>query len=147
MSLHSNIKLTGRLLIKKYNKQKELVYQTEVPNLVVNAGKALIASRIISNTDDYASHMAVGDNITGVLATQTELVNEVAREAFDSTPSITAADITFTTTFGPGVEFNLKEAGLFNDASAGTMLCRTTFPPINKLSAETVVIAWTVTIG
>ena len=47
--LQDSIKLTGRLSIKKYNDKDELIFETEVPNLVVTAGKEYIAGRLISS--------------------------------------------------------------------------------------------------
>jgi hypothetical protein len=40
----------------------------------------------------------------------------------------------------------LREAGIFNAASGGTMLCRTTFPIVTKLPADALTITWTITI-
>ena len=41
----------------------------------------------------------------------------------------------------------LREAGIFNASTAGTMLCRTTFPIVTKLPADALTITWTVTIS
>lgn len=49
--LKDSIKLTGRLSIKKFNDKNELVYETEVPNLVVTSGKEYIAIRLIGSGD------------------------------------------------------------------------------------------------
>ena len=49
--LQDSIKLTGRLSIKKYNDKDELIFETEVPNLVVTAGKEYIAGRLIGSLD------------------------------------------------------------------------------------------------
>jgi hypothetical protein len=53
--LQDSIKLTGRLSIKKYNDKDELIYETEVPNLVVTAGKEWIATRLIGSLDRAGS--------------------------------------------------------------------------------------------
>lgn len=145
MSLHSNITLTGRLIIKKYDDKDNLVYQTEVPNLVVNSGKALTASRLISNDDSAITHMGVGDNVSSISAGQTELVNELYRAATSS--SVDGSEITFNAVFGPYFSGDLKEAGLFNASSGGSMFSRTTYPTITKSDTETVVISWVITVG
>lgn len=41
----------------------------------------------------------------------------------------------------------ITEAGIFNDGSAGQMLCRTTFLPVNKEIGDTIKITWLVTIA
>lgn len=234
--LKDSIKLTGRLSIKKYDKDGKENYSKEVPNLVVTSGKEFIAQRICNNDFDVMGFMAVGDDSSTAAVAQTALQNELARVAVSSaTPSGTSA--TFNATFGAGVGTGaLVEAGIFNqsgsnvksfdgdndvddandlitisshgfttadkvtytdggnvaitglsdggtyyvivvdsntiklaasesDANAGTainitgtsdtghkltfgtMLCRTTFPVINKSSTETVAISWVITVG
>lgn len=112
--LKDGIKLTGRLLIQKFNVNKELVYSTEVPNLIVTAGKEFVASRIVGATLDAMGYMAIGDDASTSALAQTTLVNELARVA---TTSATASgvNVTFTGTFGAGVGTgSIVEAGIFN---------------------------------
>ena len=145
--LKDSIKLTGRLVIKKFDEHNKLTFETEVPNLVVTAGKEFIASRLIDESYDAMSHMAIGDDATIVALTQTSLVNELTREAFYGT-SYSGTSATFSANFGPGSGTgDIVEAGIFNDSSAGTMLCRTTFPVITKTSLETISITWIVSVG
>lgn len=49
--LHSDVKVTGKVSIKKYNAEKQLVKSVEIPNLVVTVGKEYIASRIIGTSE------------------------------------------------------------------------------------------------
>lgn len=143
----SSVKMSGRLIIKKFNEKQELIYQTEVENLVVTAGKNFIASRIVSDSEDTMGYMAIGDNATVSALPQTDLGNELARVA-TSTASAVDNNITFTASFGAGVGTgSLQEAGIFNDTTSGTMLCRTTFPVITKTSGETIAISWVVSVG
>lgn len=112
--LKDGIKLTGRLLIQKFNVNKELVYHTEVPNLIVTAGKEFVASRIVGATLDAMGYMAIGDDASTSALSQTTLVNELARV---TTTSATASgvNVTFTGTFGAGVGTgSIVEAGIFN---------------------------------
>jgi hypothetical protein len=142
-----NITLTGRLIIKKFNDRQELVYKTEVENLVVTSGKQFIASRLIENTFDPMSHMAIGDSPTASALTQTTLVNELSRVALYGA-SITDTSATFTATFPAGSGTgDIVEAGIFNDSMGGVMLCRTTFPVITKNSLESIAIEWIVSVG
>ena len=234
--LKDSIKLTGRLSIKKYDKDGKENFSKEVPNLVVTSGKEFIAQRLCNNDFDVMGHMAVGDDSSTAAVAQTALQNELARVAVSSaTPSGVSA--TFNATFGAGVGTGaLVEAGVFNAAGSnvksfdgdndvddasdeitiashgfttadkvtytdggnvaitglsdggtyyvivvdsntiklatsesdanggtainitgtsgtghkltfGTMLCRTTFPVINKSATETVAISWVITVG
>lgn len=234
--LQSNVKLTGKLVIKKFDEVKNLVYETEVNNLVVTAGKQFLASRIIANTASVMSHMAIGDDASVASASQTTLVNELARVAVDSAAA-SGVNATFVATFPAGtgtgdiVEASITNAsasavisfdgdadvddggdtinyvghgfttgqlvtytdggntvignltdgaqyyiirvdndfvklassaanatagtainitgtsGAGHKLTAGTMLCRTTFPVITKSSSETIAIQWVITVG
>lgn len=116
-----SVKLTGRLLIQKFNDNKELVYSTEVPNLVVTSGKEFIASRIISGTLDAMGFMAIGDDASTGALSQTTLINELARV---TTASATASgsNVTFTATFPAGTGTgSIVEAGIFNQDSSSVI--------------------------
>ena len=41
----------------------------------------------------------------------------------------------------------VTEAGIFNAATSGTMLCRTTFDVINKGASDTMSVTWTITVS
>lgn len=121
MSLQSSVKLTGHLSIKKYNDKDELIYETEVPNLVVTTGKEFLASRIISNTSAVMTNMGVGDDSSAPVLSQTALINELARVPFNTATS-SGASVTFTGIFLPGTATgNLTEAGIFNTASSSVI--------------------------
>jgi hypothetical protein len=60
--LQDSIKLTGRLSIKKFNDKDELIFQKEVPNLVVQVGKNWIASRLVGTLDKLTN---AGSLVTG----------------------------------------------------------------------------------
>jgi hypothetical protein len=93
--------------------------------------------------------MEVGTASTAASLAQTTLVAAVAgsRTALTST-TVTTSSIAYACTFGAGVGTGaLVEAGIFNAASAGTMLCRTVFSAINKAAADSLLITWTVTVS
>ena len=118
-----------------------------IRNLIVDTGTAYIASRMNSTTQGVLSHMALGTGTTAAAAGDTTLETEGARQAFD-TLSVTDNVLTYTATFAAGTATGaITEAGLFNDPSAGTMLCRTVFPVINKGVDDSLAIDWDVTIS
>jgi hypothetical protein len=116
-----SIKLTGKVSIKKYNENKELVKTVDVPNLVVTIGKEFIAARMIDSTPlpDPMAYMAIGDDESTVTASDSSLINEVQRET--ASPVRTGVNITFNASFGAGVAADIKEAGIFNSSSSGTI--------------------------
>ena len=56
--------------------------------------------------------------------------------------------VQYVATFAAGTGTGaITEAGIFNDAVTGTMLCRTVFAVINKGSLDTLTITWKVTVA
>jgi hypothetical protein len=128
------------------------VKQQDEHNLVVSAGLAYIASRMKDATATAMSHMAVGSGTTAAAAANTALGSQLARVVLDSTTvvttSVTGDSVQYVATFAAGTGTGaVTEAGVFNAASAGTMLCRTVFPVINKGALDTLVITWKVTVA
>jgi hypothetical protein len=147
MNLKEDVKLTGKLTIKKFNSKKELVQEIEVPNLIVTTGKQYIANRLTSSSPVILSHMAIGNQSDAPNLTQTELVGELGRTELTST-TLTGTNIIYVGVFEPGVGTGqIVEAGIFNDSVTGTMLCRTTFPVVAKSITDTIAISWTVSVG
>lgn len=117
----------------------------EIPNLVVASGKSFVATRMLDNTENVMSHMAIGTTETDSNAADTTLGSENARVTLSST-TVSDNTITYVASFGAGVGNGpIKEAGVFNNSSAGTMLCRTVFPVVNKGDNDTMAITWTIT--
>ena len=141
--VNENLKLTGALTIALND---EVVH--EVDNLVVTAGKNFVASRMKDTTKAAMTHMAVGTGTTGAAdATKTALVTENDRNTLTST-TVTANAIAYVCTWAAGdATAALTEAGIFNASSGGDMLCRTVFSVVNKASADSMTITWTVTVS
>jgi hypothetical protein len=109
-----SITLTGRLTIKKYDENNKLIYETEVPNLVVTAGKEFIASRIVGTTYDAMGYMAIGDDASIAALSQTALVDELSRVAVTSAIA-SGTNVTFSGTFPAGSGTgSIVEAGIYN---------------------------------
>jgi hypothetical protein len=147
MNLNEDIKITGKLTIKKFNSNNELVQEIEVPNLIVTSGKNYIANRLTSSSPTIMSHMAVGSTSDSPNLTQTALLGQLGRTALTSS-TLSGSSIVYVGVFGPGVGTgSIVEAGIFNASSGGTMLCRTTFPVIIKSITDSIAISWTVSVG
>jgi len=131
------------------------VKEQQSANLVVNTGLRFIAESMLKTTTDTPArmtHMAVGSGTNNADALNTALQNQLARVSLDSSASVTTNvtndAVQYISTFAAGVGTGaVTEAGLFNDPTAGTMLCRTVFPVINKGALDTLVITWKVTIA
>jgi hypothetical protein len=143
------IKMTGNLKLVLTDENGNIKQEEEVKNLVVTAGKGFIASRMKDATATAMTHMEVGTSSTAAAVGDTTLVAAVAssRTTLTST-TVTTNSVAYVCSFAAGTGTGaLTEAGLFNAASAGTMLCRTVFSVINKGAADTLGITWTVTVN
>ena len=139
--VNDNFNLTGAVTIELNNK---VVH--EIPNLVVTAGKNFVASRM-KNTTQVMTHMAVGTNNATAAVGQTTLTAESDRNALTSTTVTNNTVIYVATWAATDATGALVEAAVLNASSGGTMLCRTVFPVINKGSADSLTITWTITVS
>ena len=98
-------------------------------------------------TPTVMSHMAVGSSNTAAAVGDTTLGTELGRVALASATS-TGAVVTYTATFGAGTGTGaVVEAGILNNSSGGTLLCRSVFPVVNKGVDDGMSITWTVTVS
>jgi len=156
--MNDSIKVLGNLKIVKTNKDNVVVDTREIPNLVVDKGKALIAQRLVNPgfTSNAPQSLAIGDDSTSPTTGQTALVSEIARAnslptVGTLTNSISTATITYVGVFGPSIPSTtktLKEAAILDTPNiGGNMLCRTTFSDVSKGTSDTVTITWNITIA
>ena len=140
-----DLQLTGVLQISLNN---EIVHQCD--NLVVTAGKNWVAGRFKDGSiPDEMSHMAIGSADTAPAAGNTALATELNRIALTTDGGTVSTntvqyDASWTSA---AAAYAIKEAGIFNAATGGTMLARTTFAVINKGTDDTVSISWTITVS
>ena len=149
--LQDNIKTKGTLSLVLTDEFGNVKQQDE-HNLVVSPGLAYIASRMKDATAGVMSHMAVGAGSTAAAAANAALGNELGRVTLTSTTIVTTSvandAVQYVATFAAGTGTGaITEAGIFNDAVTGTMLCRTVFAVINKGSLDTLTITWKVTVA
>jgi hypothetical protein len=151
MNSHENLGLSGRLTIVLKDADGNVKDSREIKNLVVNSGLAYITSRMLGTSANVMSHMALGSGTTAASAGDTDLGSLLgSRKALDSSTQSGANNesIIYVATFDPGEGTGaVTEAGIFNAASSGVMLCRTVFPVVNKQAADTLQITWTVTLS
>ena len=149
--INDNLKLSGQLNIVLKDKAGNVKDEREIKNLVVNKGLEYIASRMKDASKCVMSHMGLGSGTTAAAATQTDLVTLLgSREALDST-TISGSNnekVVYVSAFEAGDATGaVTEAGIFNAASGGDMLCRTVFSVVNKAADDTMSITWTITLS
>lgn len=142
--LHETVKFTGALKVVVTGPDGQIKDSREFKNLVVTAGKTWIAARMVG-APAVMSHMAVGTGAVAAAAGDTALGTELTRVALTSGTSAGAV-ATYVANYPAGTGTGaLTEAGVLNAGAAGTMLCRTVFPVVNKGAADTMSITWDIT--
>lgn len=140
--------IRGHVRVELRGPDGELKETRDVDNLVVDAGKAQIAQRMIDTSKAAPSHMAVGTGSTAPAAGNTALGTEIDRNALTTnTRSTNVETLVGTWAAGDATNSAIAEAGIFNAASAGDMTARATFTAINKGALDTLTITWTITYG
>ena len=144
------LKATGLVQFVHTNSLGEVLNKFEVPNLVVTTGKNYIAGKMVAEASDvpvHMSHMAIGTGTASPADADLTLGTQTGRVLLSGN-SVTNNAITYTATFPAGTGTGaITEAGIFNSGTAGTMLCRTTFPVVNKQAGDTIAVTWVVTVS
>ena len=155
MNLKENLGVIGELTIQVFDQNGNLKSATKVPNLVVTNGKNYIASRMAGASVTTMGYMAIGTGTGTPIAGDVNLGTEASSGRQSMTFVSSTNTVTGTATFAAGQGTgSITEAGIFNygtyaaSPSAGQfMLCRTTFPPVNKASGDSIAITWVVTVS
>ena len=149
MNQLEDLKVTGALSIVVTDADGNVKDERQLSNLVVNTGLNYIVSRMKDTTAGAMSHMELGTGTTAAAAADTALGTAISgsRTALTST-TVSSNTITYVASFAAGTGTGaVTEAGIFNASSAGTMLCRTVFPVVNKQSGDSMTVTWTVTVS
>jgi hypothetical protein len=147
MNTNEQLKATGSLRVVVTGPDGKVKEDHLFKNLVVTTGKNFVASRMVGTSSSVMSHMAIGADSTPAAAGDTALGSELGRVALASSTSL-ANVVTYTASFPAGTGTGaVVEAGIFNAAVAGTMLCRTVFAVVNKGANDAMSVTWTITIS
>jgi hypothetical protein len=118
-----------------------------VVNLTTVAGKSLVRDLLHGDAVAGVSHFAVGTGSTAPSAADTALVTEVFRAAVTSkTKGSGSLTIKYFLGTASANGSTLREAGLFNAATAGTLYARALVTPdIVKTASIAVTFQWVLT--
>jgi hypothetical protein len=148
--VNEEIKITGHVDIVVTDKHGFVKDTRSVKNLVLTAGKEFIASSMLKTTTNSPvamSHMAIGSGTTAAAIGNTGMESQLGRVALASATS-SGAVVTYTASFPAGTGTGaVTEAGILNNSTGGTMLCRTVFSVVNKGSDDAMSVTWTVTVS
>lgn len=150
--LNDAIKITGDVNIVLRGSDGKIKDTRDIKNLVVTAGKEFIAASMLkttSNAPAAMSHMELGTGTTAAAVGNTALETPIAASRVSlASATNNAAVTTYVANFPAGTGTGaVTEAGIFNAASAGTMLCRSVFSVVNKGADDTMSITWAITVS
>ncbi len=126
-----------------------------IANLVTDAGKAGVASRINGSGGEAAfTYIAIGTGGVAPAAGDTALGAEITTGGgarANSTASRVTTDVTNDTaqlvnTFSLTASFAVTESGVLNAAAAGTLLCRQTFSAVNVVNGDSLQVTWKIDV-
>lgn len=141
--LRSGVRVVGRVHIEIRGPDGMLKVCETVPNMIVTAGLYHIADQMSGEAQNEMTHMAIGTGTTAAALADTALETELDRNAVTSVTR-TGASVAYVGTWAAGDGTGaITEAGIFNAAAAGTMLCRSVFGVKNKGAGDTMVLTWT----
>lgn len=158
MKQEASAQLNGWIKLDHFDKEGNLIETVETPNALTNSGFNEVAGLFCNDqSGSYTAfdYIAVGTGTTTATATDTQLETEItdnglARAA--STGTLVTENVAndtaqFVKSFSVTGSEAVTESGVFNDGSAGTMLCRQTFSAINVENGDTLQITWKVTVS
>ena len=147
--VNDNIKITGDVKIDIIGADGAVKDSREIKNLVVTTGKTFIASRMVGTSANVMGWMELGTGTTAAAVGDTALEAAISGSRVALTSGTSATNVvTYVASFPAGTGTGaVTEAGVFNAASAGTMLCRTVLSVVNKGAADAMSITWTITVS
>jgi hypothetical protein len=147
--VNDDVKITGDVKIDIIGADGTVTDTREIKNLVVTSGKTFIASRMVGVASTIMGFMELGTGTTAAAVGDTALQTVISGSRVALTSGTASTNVvTYVASFPAGTGTGaVTEAGVFNDASAGTMLCRTVFSVVNKGAADAMSITWTITVS
>ena len=95
------------------------VHENIVDNLVVTAGKVLVADFLVGESRTGLNYHAIGTSTTAPAASDTQLGTETARKAFTSIARSSTSVVVSVFYTAAQSTFNIKEGGIFGNGATG----------------------------
>lgn len=142
-----NIGLKGEIFAKIIKPNGKII-EYNYPNLVVADGKTNIAGMLIADNapGDAYDYIAIGTGSTTPDVTDTDLVNEVYARINTSGAQLGSV-ASFTGSFAISGTVAITEYGLFNAATAGSMLSRISGATVTLGDGDFLEINHRITVG
>jgi len=154
--MQETMDIRGKVRLQLQNQGGRVVLDRTYDNRIVKSGRQLVAqlfAGVAGTPPSSVSHMGVGTGADAATDDQTALVAERARNPI-ATPAyseivdglgVKRSRVRLQTVFDFG-EANgadpLREAGIFNAGSAGTIYNRVVFDPVTKANTFKLTLIW-----
>lgn len=150
--------LTGRVHYLLRGADGTVKLDREIGNLVVDAGKAGVASRINGAGGEAAfTYVGIGIGVTAAAAGDTALqterdetgaanTNHKSGTASRVTTDVTNDTAQLVATFNFTASLAVTEAGMFNASPNGVMLARQVFSAINVVNGDSLQVTWKIDV-
>lgn len=140
--------MKGTLFLELVDENGVLKETRRKDNIIVAGGFDYICQQVSGTASTPMNYIAVGTGSVTPVIGNTTLGAESARVLGAYAHTAGTQVFTVTATFNPGVATAaITEAGVFNAASAGTMLDRVTFSVINKGANDTLTATFQFTLS
>ena len=152
-SLKENIELKGSVHVKLIGPDGVVKQEHTDHNLVVTVGKTYLATWLAaaSQAGKFMSYVGLGTDQTGPASGDVALGAESVVGGYSGQIGVltSLSNVwTNTCTFAPGNGTDaIKEAGLFDQSTTGTIFAHQTFAVYNKAAGDTMIIVWSVTLS
>jgi hypothetical protein len=134
-----------------------LLARSRTKNLIVNSGLDFINTQVLSTTPGTAgaNYIALSTDTTAPAATDTSLLSEQttnglarAQGTLSHTAGTNSSSLAHTWTYTGATSTTIAKVGLFNAASAGTMVAETLLSSTATVSAngDQITVTWTITL-
>lgn len=143
------LSLKGQTTIILRNKEGKEIDRRETKNIIVDTGFDFVCD-VMGNPTQPAdmSYIGIGTGTTGAVVEDTELEAESTRVVNAYEHTVGQKTYYSTATFGAGIGTGaITESGLLNAGAAGILLCRQTFPVINKGADDSLEVTWKITLS
>jgi len=146
--------LCGQMHIVLRDNYGYLKEERDGPNVVTNTGIAEIVKLACSEAADCWTHIAIGESSTAATVTQTSLEAEITSAGGSRDASTVTSDVENTTDdtiqlvsgWNFTSDMTVRESGVFNNVSGGTMLCRQVFTALPVDNGDSLTITWRITL-
>jgi len=136
--LEDNMKIAGYIEVTLYDPTGEVKVHRRTPNLIVTEGFDHYLDAQFGTSPAKGTFLAIGTVATSLNETDSALEAEVDRKGgtYSHTNNTKQGTVAYTWGVNTG-PWNIKEMGLWDASTGGTMISRGTFATVSKGTADT----------